>query len=63
VPAGVLADRMVVWLLGQAGRQGYIERDRILRTEHFEFRGGVTQTPGNSLPLTRRGDWRRSDSP
>ena len=36
--AGLMADRMVAWLL-RAGR-GYLAPARALRSEHFDFRGG-----------------------
>jgi hypothetical protein len=54
-PAGVMADRMVAWLLRQSNRSGYVSPHRVLRPEHFEFRGG---TPGRSedRKLTRRED-------
>jgi hypothetical protein len=38
-PAALLADRMVAWLLRQPDR-GYVAPERVLRSEHFEFRGG-----------------------
>jgi len=37
--AARMADRMVAWLLRQPDR-GYVAPDRVLRSEHFEFRGG-----------------------
>jgi hypothetical protein len=52
-PAGVLADRMLTWLMRQPSRAGYIARDRVLRPEHFEFRGGVVQNSPDPHPLTR----------
>lgn len=38
--AALLADRLVAWLLRQPDR-GYVAPDRVLRSEHFEFRGGA----------------------
>jgi hypothetical protein len=40
--AAMLADRIVAWLLRQPNR-GYMAPDRVLRSEHFEFRGGADQ--------------------
>ncbi|HEX6433378.1 MAG TPA: hypothetical protein VFZ87_04020 [Gemmatimonadales bacterium] len=42
-PAAAMADRIVAWLLRQPDR-GYMAPERVLRSEHFEFRGG-TDTP------------------
>ena len=39
-PAAALADRVVAWLLRQPNR-GYMAPERVLRSEHFEFRGGT----------------------
>jgi hypothetical protein len=38
-PAALMADRVVAWLLRQPDR-GYMAPERVLRSEHFEFRGG-----------------------
>jgi hypothetical protein len=38
-PAALMADRVVAWLLRQPDK-GYIAPERVLRSEHFEFRGG-----------------------
>jgi hypothetical protein len=40
--AALLADRLVAWLLRQPNR-GYVAPDRVLRSEHFDFRGGADQ--------------------
>jgi hypothetical protein len=40
--AALMADRVVAWLLRQPDR-GYMAPDRVLRSEHFEFRGGNPQ--------------------
>jgi hypothetical protein len=40
--AALMADRVVAWLLRQPNR-GYMAPDRVLRSEHFEFRGGNPQ--------------------
>jgi hypothetical protein len=37
--AALLADRVVAWLVRQPDR-GYVAPERVLRSEHFEFRGG-----------------------
>ncbi len=44
--AGILAERMVSWLLRQ--HRGYTKPDRVLRSEHFDFRNGATASTGNS---------------
>jgi hypothetical protein len=38
--AALMADRVVAWLLRQPDR-GYVAPERVLRSEHFEFRGGT----------------------
>jgi hypothetical protein len=47
-----MADRLVAWLLRQPDR-GYIAPERVLRSEHFEFRGG-TSTAGSKEDTQRR---------
>jgi hypothetical protein len=44
--ASDMADRMTSWLLRQA-HGGYVSPDRILRPEHFEFRG-TSPRPGSA---------------
>ena len=44
--AGILADRMVSWLLRQ--HRGYMSPNRVLRTEHFDFRHGAASHSGVS---------------
>jgi hypothetical protein len=61
-PAGVMADCMVAWLLRQPNRSGYVSPHRILRPEHFEFRGGAGRTSPETGPLTRREDRNQSGS-
>ena len=39
-PAAMMADRVVAWLLRQPDR-GYVAPERVLKSEHFEFRGGT----------------------
>jgi hypothetical protein len=51
-PAALLADRVVAWLLRQPNR-GYVAPQRVLRSEHFEFRGGTDQ-PASGMPQGRR---------
>jgi hypothetical protein len=51
-PAALMADRMVAWLLRQPNR-GYVAPDRVLRSEHFEFRGGG-DTPESAGSHRRR---------
>jgi hypothetical protein len=43
-PAAAMADRIVAWLVRQPDR-GYMAPERVLRSEHFDFRGGTGQ-PG-----------------
>jgi hypothetical protein len=50
-PAALMADRMVAWLLRQPNR-GYVAPERVLRSEHFEFRGGPD--PSGSAGYRRR---------
>jgi hypothetical protein len=54
--AALMADRLVAWLLRQPDR-GYIAPERVLRSEHFEFRGGAS-TGGS-----KEGTQRRSGQP
>jgi hypothetical protein len=58
-PAALMADRMVAWLLRQPDR-GYVAPERVLRSEHFEFRGG--DGPPQSPGLHRRRSGRESAS-
>jgi hypothetical protein len=48
--AAILADRMAAWLLRQ--HRGYVSANRVLRTEHFDFRHGSATHAG----VTRRED-------
>jgi hypothetical protein len=50
--AAIMADRMVAWLLRQPDR-GYVAPERVLRSEHFEFRGG-TEKPASRYETQRR---------
>lgn len=52
--AALMADRMVAWLLRQPNR-GYMAPDRVLRSEHFEFRGGTHQARPAEGAERRRG--------
>ena len=51
-PAALMADRVVAWLLRQPDR-GYMAPERVLRSDHFEFRGGA-RTPGEGESSIRR---------
>jgi hypothetical protein len=51
-PAARMADRMVAWLLRQPDR-GYVAPNRVLRSEHFEFRGG-SEKPESTTWQPRR---------
>lgn len=37
--AAIMADRLIAWLLGKK-KHGYMSSQRVLRPEHFDFRGG-----------------------
>jgi len=52
-PAALMADQVVAWLLRQPG-QGFVAPERVLRSEHFEFRGGSGQTGGRPESRSRR---------
>jgi hypothetical protein len=47
--AAVMAERLIAWLLGQ-NQHGYLVSDRVLRSEHFEFRGGERNGPLERVP-------------
>jgi hypothetical protein len=51
-PAARMADQVVAWLLRQPDR-GYVAPERVLRSEHFEFRGG-TDKPASRTEQQRR---------
>jgi hypothetical protein len=51
-PAAMMADRVVAWLLRQPDR-GYVAPERVLKSEHFEFRGGIDH-PGTEDAHRRR---------
>ena len=51
--AAQMADRVVAWLLRQPGG-GYRAPERVLRSEHFEFRGGGRRTESGSDSRPRR---------
>lgn len=53
--AGAMADRMTSWLLRQS-HGGYVSPDRVLRPEHFEFRGRSPRPGSGPAGHTRRGD-------
>ena len=50
---GVMADKVTAWLLWQALG---ISPDRVLRPEHFEFRGASPRPASLPAGHTRRGD-------
>lgn len=52
-PAALMADRVVAWLLRQPDK-GYIAPERVLRSEHFEFRGGSAKPGSRQEGHTRR---------
>jgi hypothetical protein len=51
--AAQMADRVVAWLLRQPGR-GYTAPERVLRSEHFEFRGGERTADGGNVSRRRQ---------
>ena len=51
--AAKLADRVVAWLLRQPDK-GYVAPERVLRSEHFDFRGGTAQTGSRQDASVRR---------
>ena len=51
--AALMADRVVAWLLRQPGG-GYTAPERVLRSEHFEFRGGGRKTDSGAEAQRRR---------
>jgi hypothetical protein len=53
--AAMMADRVVAWLLRQP-HGGYISPDRVLRPEHFEFRGSSPRPGSRPEGQSRRGD-------
>ena len=59
-PAGIMADRMVAWLLRQSNRSGYVSPHRVLRAEHFDFRGDTARLSSDDRSLSRREDQRPS---
>jgi len=40
-----MADKLVAWLLGKKRIKSDVSSERVLRPEHFEFRGGETGEP------------------
>jgi hypothetical protein len=48
-----MADRVVAWLLRQPDR-GYVAPERVLRSEHFEFRGGGSASEQKGDSFARR---------
>jgi hypothetical protein len=52
-PAGVIADRVLTWLLH--AHSGHVSVGRVLKKEHFEFRG-ISARPSNQRNRTRRED-------
>ena len=55
--AAAMADRMTSWLLRQV-HGGYTSPDRVLRPEHFEFRGTSPRPALLVAGHSRRGDAR-----
>jgi hypothetical protein len=52
--AAMMADRLVAWLLRQPDK-GYVSPERVLRAEHFDFRGGGDK-PGTRQDADLRRD-------
>ena len=51
--AAKMADRVVAWLLRQPDK-GYVAPERVLRSEHFDFRGGTEHTGSRADANLRR---------
>jgi hypothetical protein len=51
--AALMADRVVAWLLRQPDR-GYVAPERVLRSDHFDFRGGGSGSPQKGDSTARR---------
>jgi hypothetical protein len=60
-PAALMADRMVAWLLRQPDR-GYVAPERVLKSEHFEFRGGAAGGVGSDYAGGEDAQRRRQSS-
>ena len=52
-PAAAMADRIVAWLVRQPNR-GYVAPERVLRSEHFDFRGGTDKLDSQYDSHSRR---------
>jgi hypothetical protein len=51
--AARMADQVVAWLVRQPNR-GYVAPERVLRSEHFEFRGGTDKAESRTDQQRRR---------
>ena len=54
-PAALMAEKLIAWLLGKK-KHGYVNTDRVLPPEHFEFRGGEVAARTEPEPYSRRED-------
>jgi hypothetical protein len=55
-PVEVLINRIVTMLYGDRSRSGVITGDRLLREDHFEFRGASPRPDGLPADLSRLSD-------
>jgi hypothetical protein len=55
-PVELLIHRVVTMLYGDRSRSGVITGERLLRDDHFEFRGTTPRPPGLPSDLSRLSD-------
>lgn len=55
-PVEVLINQVVTMLYGDRSRAGVITGERLLRDDHFEFRGSSPRPPGLPAELSRLSD-------
>jgi hypothetical protein len=55
-PVEILINRVVTMLYGDRSRAGVITGERLLRDDHFEFRGTSPRPPGLPPELSRLSD-------
>jgi len=55
-PVELLINQVVTMLYGDPGRSGVITGERLLRDDHFEFRGSSTRPAGVPSDLSRLSD-------
>ena len=55
-PVELMINRVVTMLYGDRSRSGIITGERLLREDHFEFRGSSPRPPGLPADLSRLSD-------